>query len=276
MVQAQVFISYRRDTDKAYAHMLRLLIDRTFNSGAERIVGIFLDTHTRLGVEWPEEIKKGLAEANIVLVVIGPKWLGATGQYDRRRIDQKDDWVRREIELALKHDKTVIPAAFEVDMPPKKALPPSIRNLADRQGVRIHDVAYLERDLQPVFLAIEEHLGHRRSHVAKSATTTALPYPDPPLPVVPAPMTDAEIQQALEDMLSGWEVQPCAKPKKPTDMGIELHRVFHFRSFREVLQFMTEVGDFAEKMNHHPRWENIYRTLYVYIAHGISTTRLHI
>lgn len=38
---------------------------------------------------------------------------------------------------------------------------------------------------------------------------------------------------------------------------------------------MTEVADFADKANHHPRWENIYETLDVYlttwdIGHRIS------
>jgi len=274
MSQARVFISYRRDTDALRSIVLHRLIDSTFDrSGASR-VDVFRDTRTRLGVEWPEEVRERLSEADIVLVVIGPQWLGAKDQFERRRIDQTGDWVRREIELALKGTKRVIPIAFECEIPPADALLPPIRKLAKRQGTRVRD-AFLDRDLQPVFLAIEEHLGDGPSRTAVAGAVARLPYPDPPLPVPPAPMKTDDIDRAIDEMLAGWNVETSPIPEQPGETRVELHRDFTFRSFREVLQFMTEAGDFIEKMNHHPRWENIYETLHLYlttwdIGHRIS------
>jgi 4a-hydroxytetrahydrobiopterin dehydratase len=41
--------------------------------------------------------------------------------------------------------------------------------------------------------------------------------------------------------------------------GIE--RQFVFRNFSEAFGFMTRVALAAEKMNHHPEWRNVYRTV---------------
>jgi pterin-4a-carbinolamine dehydratase len=70
-------------------------------------------------------------------------------------------------------------------------------------------------------------------------------------------------------------------PGAPRQIRVELHREFVFRSFLDVLAFMAEVGDFADKANHHPRWENIFRTLDVYlttwdIGHRISQLDLQL
>ena len=30
--------------------------------------------------------------------------------------------------------------------------------------------------------------------------------------------------------------------------------------------FMVDVGQFCDAANHHPRWENVYRTLWIYLT----------
>lgn len=37
-----------------------------------------------------------------------------------------------------------------------------------------------------------------------------------------------------------------------------LYRKFTFRDFSEAFAFMTRVAIEAEKMNHHPRWSNVW------------------
>ena len=37
-----------------------------------------------------------------------------------------------------------------------------------------------------------------------------------------------------------------------------LRKSFKFRDFQEAFAFMTRVAFIAEKMNHHPRWTNVY------------------
>jgi pterin-4a-carbinolamine dehydratase len=79
-------------------------------------------------------------------------------------------------------------------------------------------------------------------------------------------MNEEDIQVAIRELLGDWEVIESPLPENPDERRVELHRTFMFRSFRDVLVFITEVGDFADKARHHPRWENIYETLRVYIT----------
>ncbi|WP_121353090.1 4a-hydroxytetrahydrobiopterin dehydratase [Flavisolibacter nicotianae] len=44
-----------------------------------------------------------------------------------------------------------------------------------------------------------------------------------------------------------------------------LYRKFEFRDFSEAFAFMTRVALAAEKMNHHPRWTNVWNTVEVWL-----------
>jgi 4a-hydroxytetrahydrobiopterin dehydratase len=52
--------------------------------------------------------------------------------------------------------------------------------------------------------------------------------------------------------LSGWDT---------TD--ISLSKTFVFKNFVEAFGFMTQAAIIAEKMNHHPEWSNVYKTVNV-------------
>lgn len=41
----------------------------------------------------------------------------------------------------------------------------------------------------------------------------------------------------------------------------KLHRVLTFADFTEAFGFMTQVALIAERMNHHPEWCNVYKTV---------------
>lgn len=45
-----------------------------------------------------------------------------------------------------------------------------------------------------------------------------------------------------------------------------LYRNFRFRDFSEAFAFMTRVALIAEKMDHHPRWTNVYNTVEVWLS----------
>ena len=48
---------------------------------------------------------------------------------------------------------------------------------------------------------------------------------------------------------SGWEVE---------DDRDAIRKIFGFRSFSEAFGWMARVALFAEKINHHPEWLNVY------------------
>ena len=50
---------------------------------------------------------------------------------------------------------------------------------------------------------------------------------------------------------------------KETDNA--LYRKFEFKNFSEAFAFMIRVALIAEKMNHHPRWTNVWNTVEVWL-----------
>lgn len=90
---------------------------------------VFLDTESmQVGEVFPDRIRAELAASRVVLVLIGGSWLTAADEYGRRRIDNPEDWVRKEIECALAiPNLTIIPLLVDGanDMPPAVAFPDS-------------------------------------------------------------------------------------------------------------------------------------------------------
>jgi 4a-hydroxytetrahydrobiopterin dehydratase len=46
----------------------------------------------------------------------------------------------------------------------------------------------------------------------------------------------------------------------------KLYRKFQFADFSEAFAFMTRVAMVAEKMNHHPRWTNVWNTVEIWLS----------
>ncbi|QPC90071.1 4a-hydroxytetrahydrobiopterin dehydratase [Mesorhizobium sp. INR15] len=59
--------------------------------------------------------------------------------------------------------------------------------------------------------------------------------------------------KALADV-AGWSLAE--------DAG-SISRTFTFKNFSEAFAFMTRVALAAEKMDHHPEWSNVYKTVEV-------------
>jgi pterin-4a-carbinolamine dehydratase len=273
MAEANVFVSYRRDSD-----LLRASLVASQISHALPEVKVFRDIRMRLGEKWPVALNDALQAADVVLVLIGPGWLGAKDQFERRRIDQPDDWVRLEIETALNKGKVVIPIAFEESLPPAEALPKSIAPLVDCQAAIVRDVS-IERDLEPVLSAIQQVARGSSGIDLTPGQGGTLPYPQPPMKFPPAPIDNEELELILSEELPEWSIRKRPVRGKPELDGVYLHRELTFKRFSHVIPFMTTVADFADKANHHPQWENIFRTLSIDlttwdIEHRISSLDL--
>ena len=64
------------------------------------------------------------------------------------------------------------------------------------------------------------------------------------------------VDEALKE-LDGWTV---------ADGGAAIARTFDVRNFSEAFGFMTRVALAAEKMDHHPDWSNVYKTVEVKLS----------
>ena len=64
--------------------------------------------------------------------------------------------------------------------------------------------------------------------------------------------------EGIDDLSkNGW--------KKSTD-GNAITKTFIFTNFIEALGWMVKVGVWAEKLNHHPEWDNVYKTVNVLLT----------
>lgn len=46
----------------------------------------------------------------------------------------------------------------------------------------------------------------------------------------------------------------------------KLHKKFEFKDFSEAFAFMTRIALEAEKMNHHPRWTNVWNRVEIWLS----------
>jgi hypothetical protein len=122
----RVFLSYRREDSSTAVQHLRESLGRLI--GEDKI---FRDVDSiPLGRNFETVIDEAIRGASACLVIIGPNWLAAT-QGGRWRLDDPEDPVRTEVELALKAGIEVIPVLVDgARMPGKKDLPKSISSLA--------------------------------------------------------------------------------------------------------------------------------------------------
>ena len=44
-----------------------------------------------------------------------------------------------------------------------------------------------------------------------------------------------------------------------------LYKKFEFKDFQQAFGFMSAIAVEAEKMQHHPRWQNIYNTVEIWL-----------
>lgn len=51
-----------------------------------------------------------------------------------------------------------------------------------------------------------------------------------------------------------------------TEKDNTLYRKFEFADFNEAFGFMARVALIAEKMNHHPKWTNVWNTVEVWLS----------
>jgi 4a-hydroxytetrahydrobiopterin dehydratase len=67
----------------------------------------------------------------------------------------------------------------------------------------------------------------------------------------------AEARKAALARLSGWSEMSGRDA---------IAKTFTFKNFNEAFGFMTRAALVAEKMDHHPEWSNIYKTVNVTLS----------
>lgn len=127
-----VFISYRRDDAAAWAGRLHMALEKHFRRDQ-----LFMDVDSiQAGLDFAKVIDVEVAKCDVMLVVIGKGWLDARDAAGRRRLDDPGDFVRLEVESALRRDIRVVPVLVDgASLPKAQDLPEDMQGLVRRQAV---------------------------------------------------------------------------------------------------------------------------------------------
>src|SRR3712207_4985638 len=105
----RIFISYRREETAYPAGWLFDRLIAHFGEGS-----VFKDVDSiEFGDDFAAAIATAVASCDVLLALIGEHWATITDEHGHRRLDQPDDFVRREIEAALTRDVRVIPILID-------------------------------------------------------------------------------------------------------------------------------------------------------------------
>ena len=72
----------------------------------------------------------------------------------------------------------------------------------------------------------------------------------------PARLSPEALQEALSS-LPAWRMENGREA---------ISRNFEFQDFQEAFAFMTRVALMAERMDHHPEWHNVYRSVGIVLS----------
>jgi hypothetical protein len=172
-----VFISYRRDDTKGFAGALLRDLNKRIGSDL-----VFMDTEDiEGGTDFPSVLVQAVKSSDVVLALIGPRWLEAGNAAGHLRLEDPEDFVRKEILLALQGDVRVIPVLVDgARMPAADQLPADLRPLSTRNAMELsnshwdEDVARLADHIREGMYAV----GVQQAAGAKLAADFA---PAPPM-----------------------------------------------------------------------------------------------
>ena len=257
MRPALIFLSYRRDDTGPYALALRSELELRLDG-----VPIFLDLYRIQGGNlWAQVLDDALTKASVLIALIGPNWIGET-EDGRTRIENPEDWVRKEVARALRHPSgAVLPVLVNCrHLPDAGRLPEDLRKLLDIQAIAIRteswntDVAHLCEVLATRFSVRVKKPGE------------LLPKPDSRMSGAKA-LSDKELDEARsEGWLDGWEVEIIHDASKTGFVRECLRKTFACASDMEAFDFVHGLKDLTRGLDHHPRLEIVYESVTIRLS----------
>jgi CheY-like chemotaxis protein len=151
---ANVFLSYRREDSQ---HITERIADRLVAQFGKGSIFKDVDSITP-GADFRRALHEAIGQCKVVLAVIGPRWLGITDASGRRRLEDENDFVRKEIEGGLARGIPVIPVLVDrATMPAAADLPSSLQALAFCQAVAVRPDPDFHRDMDRLLEAVQQH-----------------------------------------------------------------------------------------------------------------------
>jgi TIR domain-containing protein len=172
-----IMLSYRRDDSKWIAGRIFDRLEDHYGRG-----NVFMDIDAiPVGLDFREHLKQSLQRCDILLAIVGPKWLG-TDEHGHHAIADETDWVRIEIETALAKKIPVIPILIDrLRMPKATELPEGLRNFAFRQAAEVDSGVDFRTHLDRLIRSMDQYLQGQSLPLSTSAPAP-IPRPDTHLP----------------------------------------------------------------------------------------------
>jgi hypothetical protein len=150
-MSGKIFINYRRDDEPGFTQALLGRLEQVFPP--ERL---FIDVdNIPAGDNFIQVLESQVAQCDVLLAVIGNRWLDAKDERGCRRLDDPNDFVSIEIESALRHGKRIIPVlVHQARMPRSDELPEALRPLVTRNAVRLTHERF-RSDVQGLVTALQ-------------------------------------------------------------------------------------------------------------------------
>ena len=152
MSDRKIFVCYRREDSAGHAGRLYDRLNLRFPGR------VFMDVAAiGLGTRWAEVIEQTLSSCEVVLLLIGRRWLERLPD-GTRRIDDPDDPLRAEVTTALKLHRRIVPVLVGgAAMPNGDDLPPDVAPVTAWQALQVADDDF-DHDAQRLIRAIEGYL----------------------------------------------------------------------------------------------------------------------
>jgi len=226
----RIFISYRRQEAGGHAGRLSDRLIKHFSRAQ-----IFQDIDSiQPGDDFAEAIADAVASCQVLLAVIGDQWLNIEDNEGHRRLDNPQDFVRLEIEAALRHNIRVIPILIDrAPMPRADQLPASLAPLAGRQA---HDLSSnrdrFKSDIAHLLKALDKYFSKPQT-ARPLAAKQRQPISAPPASPTPRTPTVDELRELgakfreFESNLSPDERAMLKKIKDPQQREIQKLQLYY-------------------------------------------------
>jgi len=156
----KIFISYRR-ADSTY--LVGRIRDRLIVAFGEHTVFRDLDDIPS-GVDFRTILEKETNGCDVMLVIIGPQWVGITDSQGNKRLFDPGDYTRIEVETGLnqlsKKNSMVIPVlVMNATIPSAQELPESLSQLTFQNAISIRNDPDFNNDIEKLIRDIRRSRG---------------------------------------------------------------------------------------------------------------------
>ncbi len=168
----RVFISFRKVDERWMRH-------RTYQALTSRFAASqFFKSGESVppGSDFAQILMEQAKSCEVMLILIGSRWLDASDKTGRRLIDRDGDWVRREIATSISAGNHVVPVLLgdATILPEPAQLPPDIAQIGRLQFLRVQET-HLNDALDDFVASVARLLPDLRAATAPASERSGAP-----------------------------------------------------------------------------------------------------